>query len=88
MREAFCLHQGAVFRARTVGEEKGGSRCAGSAPPRPRCASPAAVEETGDWHAGNASLGGPGDSQAATGAPALQSAIITSRLKNKSFVVF
>lgn len=54
-------------------------------------ASAAAVEEAGDWHvgdSGNASLRGPGGDQAATGAPALQNAVITPCLKNKSSVVF
>lgn len=50
----------------------------------------AAVEEAGDWHLGDsedASSRGPGGDQAATGAPALQKAVITSRLKNKPSVV-
>lgn len=70
---------------------KGGSRCAGPAHPGLGGASPAAVGEAADWRAGDsgkASLRGPGNDQAVTGAPAPQSAVITSRLKNKSFVVF
>ena len=67
----------------------GGGRCAGLAGSVPL--RQAAVEEASDWHTGdseNASLRGPGGDQAATGAPALQKAVITSRLKNKSSVVF
>lgn len=53
-----------------------------------RCASAAAspVQDAGDSHtgdSGNTSSRGPWGDRAATGAPALQNAVITSRLKKK-----
>lgn len=51
-QEAFGLLQGAVFRARTVGEATGEAGVLDVPIPGLGGASAAAVEEAGDWHGG------------------------------------
>lgn len=90
-REAVWLLQDSVFRARTVGEVKGGEAGVQDVTVTGLGrASAASVEEANDWHpeaSGSASLQGPGDDGAAMGALALPNAIIASGLKSKPSVV-